>query len=135
MLGRLQMDIDECITIYKKLIVKVFKKREGISNWRFFKWTEGITDWIGKASFALGWNGHVYEDDPLEEAIKELIADKCWGNENASLLEENPACKTYYHIPLIDPYRAIVFKIRFSCPKRRSRQPCPRFPAFLQTSS
>ncbi|OJJ85945.1 uncharacterized protein ASPGLDRAFT_56508 [Aspergillus glaucus CBS 516.65] len=87
MLGRLQMDVKDCITKYQKLIDIVFKKRSGTLG--------SIMDWITKkASFI--WSGQIYDDEPLETETKKLVKSQL-GNENAKLLEGegNPGCKLF----------------------------------------
>ena len=101
MLGRLQMDVKDCITKYQKLMDIVFKKRSGTLG--------SITDWITKkASFI--WGGQIYDDEPLETEIKKLVKSQL-GDENAKLLEGegNPGCKLYDPYPLVDLHQANIF--------------------------
>lgn len=101
MLGRLQMDVNDCIKKYQELMGIVFKKREGIvgSAW----------DWVSKKAGFI-WSGQIYDDDPLETQIRKLVKDKL-GDENADLYEGdgNAACKTYDFYSLIDLHQANIF--------------------------
>lgn len=101
MLGRLQMDVEDCIKKYQELMGIVFKKREGTLG--------SITDWFTKKASLL-WSGQVYDDKPLETEIKKLVRSQL-GDENAKLLEGegNPGCKTYGSYSHIGLHQANIF--------------------------
>lgn len=94
MLGRLQMDVNDCINKYQELMGIVFKKRQGIFG--------SAVDWITKNGSFL-WSGQTYDEKPLETQIRKLVKEKL-GDENADLYEGegNAACKTYECYSLID---------------------------------
>ncbi len=59
MLGRLEMDVDECIDAYLSLIKSVFEKKKRI--------------------FAISWTGNIqsrFSSKVLESAIKKVIGDR-----------------------------------------------------------
>ena len=67
MLGRLQMDVDECISKYKNIMKKVFEEKSGwfpisLKNWLPISWTGGI-----KAQF---------DSKRLQGAMKGVITRK-----------------------------------------------------------
>lgn len=59
MLGRLEMDVDECLSAYRQLMATIFEKR---SSWLQFNWKGGI-----KARF---------DSVKLESAFKEVVASR-----------------------------------------------------------
>lgn len=73
MLGRLQMDIDECITAYADLSDQVFKKKRH------------------RVKISGKVQGR-FDTAELERAIKEIVRKK-EGTEDAFL--KSPTCKTY----------------------------------------
>ncbi|KAK6531861.1 hypothetical protein TWF694_003026 [Orbilia ellipsospora] len=76
MLGRLRMSIDECIQRYEKVMGKVFPD----GTWK---------------TSSLVWNGHIYPEGPLEEAIKEIVKEKL-GSADAKLIDDSEnACKIF----------------------------------------
>lgn len=101
MLGRLQMDVNDCIKKYQELMGIVFKKRQGLMG--------SLVDWIAKNGSFI-WSGQIYDDKPLETQIKKLVKEKL-GDENAELYEGqgNAACKTYEFYSLINLHQANIF--------------------------
>lgn len=71
MLGRLEMSVDDCISAYRDLGKTVFDKPNKTKP--------------------------IFDARILEAQIKQLV-ERCLGNENAALLNED-TCKTYVGFP------------------------------------
>jgi hypothetical protein len=69
MLGRLRMNIQDCIDEYEKVMGKVFLKKRSL-----------IT------------NDEYYDEKPLENVIKDLVA-RVLGDPEAKLMDESNPCK------------------------------------------
>lgn len=76
MLGRLRMDVDDCITQYRGYMQKIFKQEFGK---------------LGKAA-AFAFHGTFYPADVLERTVKDLVRQRL-GDENAPLAGEHPDYK------------------------------------------
>lgn len=77
MLGRLEMDVDECITAYKELAEAVFSQK--------------------KSRFPLTWKGGVkaqFDSVTLEKAIRETIARKRFSETDLFNDDKERGCRT-----------------------------------------
>jgi hypothetical protein len=77
MLGRLEMDVDECITAYTSMLKTIFEKK-GLP----------IKLWLGKVKGR-------FDSNVLEECIRKILRDR--GLHEAALLNDGNerGCKTY----------------------------------------
>lgn len=73
MLGRLRMNIGDCIKQYEEVMNKVFPP----GSWK-------------KKRFAT--KGEFYDEKPLEKAIKDLVAREI-GDPEAKLMDDSDSCK------------------------------------------
>lgn len=87
MLGRLQMDVDECIKHYEKDMIKIFGDKEK-EAWPS-SLTRGFTEGIG-----VGFQGRRYDPRQLEETVQNLVLEKL-RDKDAMLLDKNSKCKVY----------------------------------------
>ena len=77
MLGRLEMDVDECITTYNRLIKAVFEEK---SSW-----------------LPIGWTGRVkarFDSKKLKSAVEEVISGKGASATEAFNDGKNRGCRT-----------------------------------------
>ena len=73
MLGRLRMDIDECITAYQGFMTKIFKHEHG----KLGQWVEAT------------FHGSQYGSNDLEEAVKSIVKQRLpEEGENALLYDD-----------------------------------------------
>lgn len=84
MLGRLKMDVDDCITAYCELTKQIFAKR--------------------LRKLPLGLGGKVkarFDSQKLEDAIKDVVTKS--GNPETALLddEKDRGCRVYVHDSLL----------------------------------
>jgi hypothetical protein len=75
MLGRLRMDIDECITAYRGFMTKIFKHEHG----KLGQMTEAFL------------HGSQYGSKDLEEAVKSIVKDKLPKEGEDALLYDDQA--------------------------------------------
>lgn len=87
MLGRLKMDIDECIKHYEQDMIKIFgdKEREAWLS-KFAREAKGV--------ISTAVEGRSYDAGPLEKTVQKLVSEKL-GNKDAMLLDDSNKCKVY----------------------------------------
>lgn len=77
MLGRLEMDVDDCITAYSKLMKTVFKDRS--------------------SKLPISWRGRVkavFDSKKLRSAIEEVVSSKGASPKDAFNDGKNRGCRT-----------------------------------------
>jgi hypothetical protein len=78
MLGRLEMDVDECVTLYNQLIKAVFEEKR---HWTPFGWTGQVQS--------------LFDSTKLKRAIDEVISSQ--GHSPTELFKDGKprGCKVY----------------------------------------
>lgn len=79
MLGRLRMNIQECIEAYQKISERVFKPKRSRLNV------------LGRGKDLWSLDG-AFDADELAQAIREVVVN-AGEDGDAKLLEDDPACK------------------------------------------
>ena len=89
MLGRLQMSISECLSVYKALSEKVFCP----------SWKQGFGVKYLNARIGHAW----FKAEDLEMAVKRLLADRGLPQEMSLKEDIDPTCKVY--VSFLSPNR------------------------------
>ncbi|KAB2570091.1 Patatin-like protein 2 [Lasiodiplodia theobromae] len=87
MLGRLQMNVDECIKHYEKDMIRIFGKKEN-EAW-LSKKVRGVTEGISTVV-----EGRSHDAGPLEDTVRKLVSEKL-RDEKAMLLDDSNKCKVF----------------------------------------
>lgn len=89
MLGRLEMDVDECIKHYERDMITIFGKKESEAWYSISKIARGV-----KGVISTAVEGRSYDARPLEDTVRKLVSEKL-GDGNATLLDDKNKCKVY----------------------------------------